>query len=174
MGLAETLAPRGYLRTLPPRARTIVREHRRRLLHDLRGRVLDLGGDPGHLPLYPASAEVISGEGEGVFDHVVSILHLAGAADPAAELDRVRDHLGPTSSFVFLEPVTDPGFGGRAQRAVAPLVGRLVGWRPDRDIPALVRDARLHMSELVRTPMPRHLWPLTELVEGRAHLPEQP
>ncbi len=174
MGLAETLAPRGYLRTLPPRARTIIREHRRRLLHDLRGRVLDLGGDPGHLPLYPASTEVVVGEGEGAFDHVVSILQLAAVPDPAAELQRVRSQLAQTGSFVFLEPVTDPGFSGRAQRAVAPLVGRLAGWRPDRDIPALVRDARLHMTELVRTPMPRHLWPLTELVEGRAQLPEQP
>ena len=72
-------------------------------------------------------------------------------------------------AFVFLEPVTDPGFGGRGQRLIAPAVGRLAGWRPDRDVPALVRDAHLVMSELVRTPMPRYVWPLTDLVEGRAH-----
>jgi hypothetical protein len=172
MGLADTVAPRGYLRTLPPRARTVVREHRRRLLHDLTGRVLDLGGDPGHASLYPSSSEVVRGDGDGVFDHVVSILHLTSVPDPSAELARVRGHLGPASTFVFLEPVTHPGFGGRVQRAVGPLVGRLAGWRPDRDVPALVRDARLHMSALARLPMPRHLWPLTELVEGRAHLAE--
>jgi hypothetical protein len=173
MGLLDSLAPPGYLRTLPPRARTVIREHRRRLLHDLTGRVLDLGGDPGHRPLYPASAEVVSGpQTDGTFDHVVSILHLASVPDPAAELARARGHLAAHGNFVFLEPVVDPGLGGRAQRAVAPLVGRVAGWRPDRDVPALVRDARLSMTDLVRTPMPRHLWPLTELVEGRAILPE--
>jgi SAM-dependent methyltransferase len=169
MGIADSMLPRGYLRTLPPRARTVVKEHRRRLLRDVGGRVLDLGGDAGHLPLYPASAEVVTDDGYGLFDHIVSILHLTGLPDPAAELDRVREHLAPGGALVFLEPVADPGFGGRGQRVVAPAVGRLAGWRPDRDVPALVRDAHLVMSELVRTPMPRYLWPLTELVEGRAH-----
>jgi hypothetical protein len=169
MAIADSILPSGYLRRLPPRARTVIREHRRRLLRDVGGRVLDLGGDPAHLPLYPDSATVVAGDGEGPFDHVVSILHLTGLADPAAELARVRDRLGPAGALVFLEPVVDPGFGGRGQRFVAPAVGRLAGWRPDRDVPALVRDARLVMSELVRTPLPRHLWPLTELVEGRAH-----
>jgi hypothetical protein len=169
MRVRERILPGGYLRRLPPRARTVVGEHRRRLLRDVGGRVLDLGGDAGHLPLYPASAEVVAGDGEGPFDHVVSILHLTACADPAAELDRVRRRLGPDGTFVFLEPVVDPGFGGRGQRLVAPAVGRLAGWRPDRDVPALVRDARLVMSDLARLPMPRYLWPLTELVEGRAH-----
>ncbi len=169
MPLSESILPSGYLRRLPPRARTVVKEHRRRLLRDVGGRVLDLGGDPAHLPLYPASAEVVPGAGDGPLDHVVSILHLTALADPAAELERVRERLAPDGALVFLEPVTDPGFGGRGQRLVAPAVGRLAGWRPDRDVPALVRDAHLVMSELVRTPMPRYLWPLTELVEGRAH-----
>ena len=169
MGVADSILPQGYLRALPPRARTVVKEHRRRLLRDVGGRVLDLGGDPAHLPLYPASAEVVPGDGDGPFDHVVSILHLTALADPAAELERVRERLAPDGALVFLEPVTDPGFGGRGQRLVAPAVGRLAGWRPDRDVPALVRDAHLVMSELVRTPMPRYVWPLTELVEGRAH-----
>jgi hypothetical protein len=167
--VADSILPAGYLRTLPPRARTVIREHRRRLLHDLTGRVLDLGGDPGHRPLYPASTEVVAGDGEGHFDHIVSILHLTATPDPAAELARIRDRLASGGDLVFLEPVTGTGLGARAQRLVAPAVGRLAGWRPDRDLPALLRDARLVMSDLVRTPMPRHLWPLTELVEGRAH-----
>jgi hypothetical protein len=169
VGPVDQLLPPGYLRRLPPRARTIVREHRRRLLRDVGGRVLDLGGDPAHRPLYPASAEVLTGQSDGPFDHVVSILHLTNAADPAAEVARARDLLGPDGTLVFLEPVADTGLGGRAQGLVAPVVGRLAGWRPDRDVPALLRDARLVMSHLVRTPMPRHVWPLTELVEGRAH-----
>lgn len=169
MAVVDTVLGQGYLRTLPPRARTVVREHRRRLLRDLGGRVLDLGADPGHLPLYPATTEVVAGDGDGPFDHVVSILHLSGVADPAAELARARERLAAEGTFVFLEPVVDPGFTGRGQRLVGPLVGRVTGWRPDRDIPALVRDARLVMSDLARTPLPRHLWPLTELVEGRAH-----
>ncbi len=169
MPLADAVLPTGYLRRLPPRARTVVREHRRRLLRGVGGRVLDLGGDPAHRALYPTSAEVVVGDGTGPFDHVVSILHLTAVEDPRAEVARVRDLLAPDGTLVFLEPVTDTGLGGRAQQVVAPLVARLAGWRPDRDVPALLRDARLVMSELVRTPMPRHLWPLTELVEGRAH-----
>jgi hypothetical protein len=169
VAVADQLLPAGYLRTLPPRARTIVKEHRRRLLRDVGGRVLDLGGDPAHRALMPASAEVVTGDGEGPFDHIVSILHLSSVDDPAAEVARARHLLAPDGTLVFLEPVADTGLGGRAQGLVAPLVGRVAGWRPDRDVPALLRDARLVMSHLVRTPMPRHLWPLTELVEGRAH-----
>ena len=81
----------------------------------------------------------------------------------------MRERLAPDGSLVFLEPEIDTGLAARGQRLVAPLVGRFAGWRPDRDVPALLRDARLVMSDLVRTPMPRHLWPLTDLVEGRAH-----
>ena len=168
MAVVDALPGSGYLRGLAPRARTVVKERRRRLLSDLTGRVLDLGGDPGHLALYPTATEVDAREGEGRYDHVVSILHLTAVADPVAEVARARDHLAPDGTLVFLEPVVDPGLGGHGQRLVAPLVGRLVGWRPDRDVPALLRDARLVMSDLARTPMPRHLWPLTELVEGRA------
>lgn len=171
MAVVDAILPRGYLRTLPPHARTVVREHRRRLLHDLTGRVLDLGGDPDHRALYPASSEVVARDGEGRFDHVVSVMHLAAVADPAAELARAREHLAPAGSFVFLEPVADTGLAGRGQRLLGPVVGRVAGWRPDRDVPALVRDAHLVMSDLARTPMPRHLWPLTELVEGRAQHP---
>jgi hypothetical protein len=169
VGVADQILPSGYLRTLPPRARTIVREHRRRLLRDVGGRVLDLTGDASHRPLYPTSADVVVGEADGPFDHVVSILHLSTVADPEAEVARVRSLLAADGALVFLEPVADTGLGGRVQGLVAPLVGRVAGWRPDRDVPALLRDARLVMSHLVRTPMPRHLWPLTELVEGRAH-----
>mgnify|MGYP001212993552 CR=1 FL=1 len=169
MGVTDQVVGSGSLRALPPRARTIVRERRRRLLRDVGGRVLDLGADPAHRPLYPASAEVVPGDGEGPFDAVVSILYLSKVADPAAEIARARDLLAPDGTLVFLEPVADTGLGGRVQGLVAPVVGRVAGWRPDRDVPALLRDARLVMSHLVRTPLPRHLWPLTTLVEGRAH-----
>jgi hypothetical protein len=168
VGVVDRIVPAGYLRTLPPRARTIVTEHRRRLLHDVGGRVLDLGGDPGHRPLFPTSAEVVTGDVDGPFDHIVSILYLSAVDDPVAEIARARDRLAPDGAIVFLEPVADTGFGGRVQGLVSPVVGRLAGWRPDRDVPALLRDARLVMSHLARTPMPRHVWPLTALVEGRA------
>jgi hypothetical protein len=169
VAVVDRVLPTGYLRTLPPRARTIVKEHRRRLLHDVGGRVLDLGGDPSHLLLFPASAEVVTGDAEGPFDHIVSILHLSAVDDPAAEVARAKRLLAADGTLVFLEPVADTGFGGRVQGAVAPLVGRLAGWRPDRDVVAILRDARFVMSSVVRTPLPRHLWPLTDLVEGRAH-----
>jgi SAM-dependent methyltransferase len=160
---------------LAPRARTIVREHRRRLLRDCGGRVLDLSGDPEHRALYPVSAEVVTrapADGDA-FDHVVSVFHLCSVPDARAEIERVKGLLGPDVELVFLEPVVDPGWTGRGQRLVAPLVGRVAGWRSDRDIVALLRDARLVMSTVTRTPMPRYLWPLTELVEGRAERREQ-
>jgi SAM-dependent methyltransferase len=169
VALVDQVLPSGYLRRLPPRARTIVKEHRRRLLREAGGRVLDLGGDPGHRPLFPASAEVVTGADDGPFDHIVSILHLSAVPDPEAEVARAKGLLAPDGSLVFLEPVAATGVGGRVQGAVAPLVGRLAGWRPDRDVVGLLRDARFVMSSVVRTPLPRHLWPLTDLVEGRAH-----
>ena len=169
MAIVDQVLPPGYLRTLPPRARTIVKEHRRRLLRDVGGRVLDLGADAGHRPLFPASADVVTGEADGPFDHIVSILHLSTVPDPEAEVARAKALLAPDGALVFLEPVADTGFGGRVQGLVAPLVGRVAGWRPDRDVVGVLRDARFVMRSVVRTPMPRHLWPLTELVEGRAH-----
>src|SRR3712207_5173522 len=121
MALADAVLPSGYLRRLPPRARTVVREHRRRLLRNVGGRVLDLGGDPAHRPLYPTSAEVVVRDGDGPFDHIVSILHLSAVQDPEAEVARIRELLAPDGSLVFLEPVSDTGLGGRAQHLVAPL-----------------------------------------------------
>lgn len=156
---------------LAPRARTVVHEHRRRLLGDCTGRVLDLSGDPEHRSLYPADAEVVTrapADGAGSFDHVVSVFHLCAVDDLDAEVGRILDLLAPDGSLVFLEPVVDPGWVGRGQRLVAPLVDRMAGWRPDRDVVAAVRDARLVMTTLTRTALPRHLWPLTDLVEGRA------
>jgi hypothetical protein len=169
VAVVDRVLPSGYLRRLPPRARTIVKEHRRRLLRDVGGRVLDLGADPGHQPLFPTSAEVVTGDAEGPFDHIVSILHLSTVADPVAEIARAKRLLAADGALVFLEPVADTGLGGRIQGAVSPLVGRVAGWRPDRDVVGLLRDARFVMSSVVRTPLPRHLWPLTDLVEGRAH-----
>ncbi len=167
MASLTSLRPRG-VRTLPPRVRTVVREHRRRLLHDVRGRVLDLSGDPEHRDLYPLSADVVSREGEGPFDAVVSILHLAAVDDPAAELVRVRGLLAPDGVLVFLEPCADTGLGARGQRLVAPAVRSMAGWRPDRDIIGLQRAAGFVPAEVARTPLPRYVWPLHELVEGRA------
>jgi hypothetical protein len=169
MPALDSLVPRGYLRALPPRARTVIREHRRRLLRDVGGRVLDLGGERDHLPLYPASAEVVPTDGEGPFDHVVSIFFLATVADPAAELDRARQRLGADGTFVFLEPVAATGLGWRGQRLMSPMVRAMAGWRPDREVAALLRAADLVIGELIRTPLPRYLWPLHELAEGRAH-----
>jgi SAM-dependent methyltransferase len=156
------------LRSLPPRARTVVREHRRRLLRNVRGRVLDLTGDPDHRELYPVSAEVVAGNGEGPFDAVVSILHLAAVGDPLAELARIKALLAPEGALVFLEPVGDPGLGGRGQRLLGPAVRTMAGWRPDRDVVGLLREAGFVPVEMVRTQLPRYLWPLHGLVEGRA------
>ncbi len=166
------LVPRGALRSLPPGVRTVVREQRRRRLGEAGGRVLDLSGDPEHRPLYPPTATVVAGRdaagADAAFDTVVSVLHLAAAADPVAEVERAHRLLAADGALLFLEPAPDTGLGRRGQHLVAPVVGRVAGWRPDRDVPALLRHAGFVIADLRRVDLPRRVWPLTGLIVGRA------
>jgi SAM-dependent methyltransferase len=106
----------------------------------------------------------------GSFDTAVSVLWLSGTADTAEALARVSRSLAPKGELVFLEPVREPGIGRHGQGLVSPVLQRTTGWRVDRDIPALLRDAGWSITDLERIPVPRYLWPLHGLVEGRAHL----
>ena len=108
-------------------------------------------------------------EPPGSFDTAVAVLWLAGVPEPHAALDRVASALAPRGRLVFLEPVVEPGVGRFGQAMLSPMLHRTAGWRVDRDVPALLRAADWSIIDLERIPMPRYLWPLHRLVEGRAH-----
>lgn len=158
---------------MAPATQVMVRERRRRLCGAADGRVLDLT-DAARLTDFRRADEVVAGldaaEGRpGSFDTAVAVLWLSGANDPADALARVARSLAPGGEMVFLEPVRDPGIGRYGQQMVSPALQRTAGWRVDRDIPALLRAEGWAITDLERIPMPRYLWPLHGLVEGRAH-----
>jgi SAM-dependent methyltransferase len=137
------------------------------------GRVLDLT-DAARANDFRQADEVVRGiEGAddrpGSFDTVVAVLWLSGATDPVEALARVAGSLAPGGEVLFLEPMRDPGIGRYGQEVVSPVLQRTAGWRVDRDIPALLRAEGWSITDLERIPMPRYLWPLHGLVEGRAH-----
>lgn len=135
--------------------------------------MLDLTGTAA-ISDFRRADEVVCGldaaaERPGSFDTVVAVLWLAGAADPADALAQVSRLLAPEGELLFLEPVREPGIGRHGQGLVSPVLQRTAGWRVDRDIPALLRTAGWAIADLERIAMPRYLWPLHGLVEGRAH-----
>ncbi len=179
--------PSGLLRALPPVARAVLREQRRRLLSRATGRVLDLGGGddqsllggadeivlaPSACAHAAASGEARSGDDDvGSFDAVVSVLHLATVADLPAELSAVCRLLGPDGRLLFLEPVRQPGFGGRLRSAASPFVRLASGWRVDRDLPLAIRSNHLTIVDIERITMPPIVWPVRAFVLGAASRP---
>lgn len=177
MGPAATTTSR-VLRPLLPATRTMVRERRRRLCRSARGRVLDLAGS-GRPDDFERADEVLVGleavaHRPASVDVALSVLWLSGVEGPLRALEEVARALAPGGRLVFLEPVRAPGFGRHGQAVVSPALQRATGWRVDRDIPALLRQAGWALSDLERIPMPRYLWPLHGLVEGRARPPAEP
>jgi len=163
-----------YLRALSPKVRRELRERRRRLLAPLDGRVLDLAGDDRHRDLYRRADELVCraeppAPGAGApFDHVVSMLRLASAADPAAIVASIADVLAPDGALVFIEPVADPGWRRGAQRAAGIGARVVTGWRVDLDVPDIIASNGLVLTDLERIPMPRYQWPVHGFVQGRA------
>jgi SAM-dependent methyltransferase len=151
----------------------MVRERRRRLCGAAEGRVLDLTGAARAADFRRADEVVCGLEAAATrpesFDTAVAVLWLSGAADTAEALAQVSRALAPGGELVFLEPVRQPGIGRLGQGLVSPVLQRTAGWRVDRDIPALLRDEGWAITDLERIPVPRYLWPLHGLVEGRAH-----
>lgn len=184
--------PSGLLRALPPVARAVLREQRRRLLSRATGRVLDLGGGddqsllggadeivlaPSACAHAAASGEARSGDDDagsfdaGSFDAVVSVLHLATVADLPAELSAVCRLLAPEGRLLFLEPVRQPGFGERLRSAASPVVRLASGWRVDRDLPLAIRSNHLTIVDIERITMPPIVWPVRAFVLGAASRP---
>ncbi len=174
--------PSGVLRALPPVARAVLREQRRRLLRRAGGRVLDLG-DGTEPELLDRADEVVRarsavsallGEARGAsdpvgtYDTIVSVLHLATVEDLPAELNAVRQLLAPEGRLLFLEPVREPGFGERLRSAASPVVRLVSGWRVDRDLPLAIRSNHLTIVDIERINMPPIVWPIRTFVLGAA------
>lgn len=103
------------------------------------------------------------------FDTVVSVFQLAASADLPATLRSLRRVLADDGRILFLEPGAQVGLPGRLQRAVAPPLGGLTGWRADRDIPAELRRGELSVIDIRRHRVPTlQLW-LRQVLEGVAH-----
>lgn len=174
--------PSGVLRALPPVARAMLREQRRQLLSRATGRALDLG-DGADQSLLGGADEIVCApsayayeatagdDDEGSFDAIVSVLHLATVADLPAELAAVRRLLTPEGRLLFLEPVRQPGFGGRLRSAASPVVRLASGWRVDRDIPLAIRSNHLTIVDIERITMPPIVWPVRAFVLGAAARP---
>ncbi|MEL7207639.1 MAG: hypothetical protein AAGK32_05330, partial [Actinomycetota bacterium] len=120
-----TDARAGAVQSLPPVARVVINERRKRILRTVEGRVLDPSARarPGDLR---RADEVVSGlaaagDRPGTFDVVVSVLWLSGAVDPTAALDAAADALDEGGELVFLELVPETGVGRHGQRLVSPL-----------------------------------------------------
>ncbi|MCB1014953.1 MAG: class I SAM-dependent methyltransferase [Acidimicrobiales bacterium] len=175
--------PSGVLRALPPVARAVLREQRRRLLRRASGRVLDLG-DGTEPDLLAGADEVVRARSaaaaaldeapgdehaaEGSFDTVVSVLHLAAVEDLATELAAVRRLLTPGGRLLFLEPARQPGPGHRLRSAASPLVRLVSGWEANRDLPLAIRSNHLIIIDIERINMPPVVWPLRTFVLGAA------
>ena len=175
--------PSGLLRALPPVARTVLREQRRRLLVRATGRVLDLG-DGTEPDLLKNADEVVRARSaasvalgdepgtehaaDGSYDAVVSVLHLAVVPDLPTELAAVRRLLAPEGRLLFLEPVRRPGFGHRLRSAASPMVRLVSGWEIDRDLPLAIRANHLTIVDIERINMPPVVWPIRTFILGAA------
>lgn len=175
--------PSGVLRALPPVARAVLREQRRRLLQRATGRVLDLGdgtepellGRAEEVVRARSAASVALGQApgdehadEGSFDSIVSVLHLAAVEDLDTEVAAARRLLAPEGRLLFLEPVREPGFGHRLRSAASPMVRLVSGWEIDRDVPYAIRSNHLIIVDIERITMPPVVWPIRTFVLGAA------
>lgn len=171
---------------------TTVRTRRRALAGRAWGRVLDLGGSEAHPSLWnghrgaaastresagattvlqgsadPTLARLASGPDR--FDTVVSVFQLASAPDLAATLHHIASVLAEDGQVLFLEPGRLPGFAGRTQRLLSPVMAVTTGWHVDRDVPMALRRAGLSITDLERRRVTTTQWWLRSLVEGTAH-----
>ena len=125
------------------------------------GRVLDLGGRRGDRR--SLDDLVVAGE---TFDSILSIFQLSRSRHPLRDARAIERLLGEHGQLFFLEPTASAGVVGALQRAVG---------RPNHDIPGILREAGLSMSECDRITVNAAL-PARMYVEGvafRTLLPAQ-
>ena len=138
-------------------------ERRARMLARAMGHVLEVADvGPGRLAQLAAAGER--------FDIIVSVLQISTAADAPALCRTLRSLLADGGELRFLEPTSVTGAAGAVQHALGPWMRRATGRRPDYDVPRLLRDAGLTISDCERFVV-RALWPYRSFVEGVARFP---
>lgn len=106
-------------------------------------------------------------EGAGV-DTVVSVAHLAGAADARAVLADVVAALAPGGQVLAVEPVADHRRWAR-RLGEGPMAWRAPGGgASSAALPSTIRATGFTITDLERITLPRTLWPLHQLVRLRA------
>ena len=178
----------------------LVRDRRRRLLAQAKGRVLELGGAGGvNLEYYPAAAVtdvVVAGargqargrieraasrtairvsvddraNPEGPFDTIVAVFTLSGRPDLDLELRRLAALLGPAGQLLFLDHSPRRRNGLTAE--LERPFWRAVGggFVPGRDVPGALRRSGFAILSLDRFGLPTLTLPLRSCVAGLARL----
>jgi SAM-dependent methyltransferase len=149
---------------------------------DLGGRVLDLGDpetltrvlaagrgterDPG---LRGPNAEAgVEPDPSGPVAVVLSVAALVAVADLPLALRGIERVLHPDGRFLFVEPVTHPGWGGVLAASAGSVLAPVRGQHLGRDLPLAVRRSGLIITDLERFTMPTAVWPLRSFVDGCA------
>ncbi|HWC67696.1 MAG TPA: methyltransferase domain-containing protein [Acidimicrobiales bacterium] len=189
----------GLERTFTPLDQAVLRDHRRRLLTNAHGRVLELGGAAGiNLDLYPASdvSEIVAtgverrsraaferraahvalpvriadaDDLEAPFDTVVATFVLSGRRDLDHVLSWAAAQLARESHLLFLD--RGPRSFGVAGDLARPFSRVLgEGFAPPADVPAAIRRAGCTVTTVERFGLSTLTLPLRSLVSGIARL----
>jgi SAM-dependent methyltransferase len=166
----SVLAPTGEASTpWPPVVRAELLERRRRveaLPEVTGGRVLDLS-EPASLHRVLAAGRGSSEDpGTDRFDVVVSVAALVAVADLPLALRGVERVLDPDGRFLFVEPVTHPGWAGILAASAGSLLAPVRHQHLGRDVPLAVRQAGFIITDLERITMSTSVWPLRSFVDG--------
>jgi SAM-dependent methyltransferase len=157
---ADELGPVGW----PAVVRAELKQRRRQLDGQLAGRkVLDLADPEGRARVLDPS-----GAGDAGFDAVVSVGALVTFPDLPLALRGIARVLAPAGWFLFVEPVSRPGWTGVMAASAGAMLRPVRGQHLGRDLPAALRRAGLPATDLERFTMPTVLWPLRPFVQGRA------
>ena len=166
----SVLGPTGEASTpWPPVVRGELLERRRRveaLPEVTGGRVLDLS-EPASLHRVLAAGRGPADEaGTDRYDVVVSVAALVAVADLPLALRGVERVLEPDGRFLFVEPVTHPGWAGILAASAGSLLGPVRHQHLGRDVPLAVRQAGFIITDLERITMSTSVWPLRSFVDG--------
>ncbi|HET9601522.1 MAG TPA: methyltransferase domain-containing protein [Acidimicrobiales bacterium] len=193
-----TTYPAPIERVMTPLDQALLRDRRRRLLRQARGRVLELGGAGGvNLEHYPAAAVtrvvVVGADAAGRsrlqrvaarralevelralddagsgFDTIVAAFILSARSDLHEELRALAARLSDDGRLLFIDH-SPRRPGGLATELSRPL-WRLTteGFVPGRDLPAALRHAGFTILSLDRFGLPTLTLPLRSCVAGMA------
>jgi SAM-dependent methyltransferase len=86
---------------------------------------------------------------DGCFDFVVATLMLCSVEDPRSACEEIRRVLEPGGRLVFMEHVRGNGRRGTCQDHLQPIWSKIgCGCHPNRDTPAILREAGFEFDEL--------------------------